>query len=173
MRNIAREDIERLLERSRHVDPEVSAGIDAIYEAQEGSVSLEEYHARHMTSSLGVLTVLSEYDARQIVKPLRRDILGKTVVEIGAGVGYCALMLARYATKVYAIESDPAWSWMFTHHLYERKPSHLTWIFGRAEEVADSLRADVAIIVTRSGHAEMQAVARRMAPRVIDVYLPR
>lgn len=133
-------------------------------------MTVENYHNKHQTASLGVLTVLNPLDARKIVKPLRARILNKTVVEIGAGIGYLALALARYSPSVFAIESDPAWSWIFMHHLYELKPAHLTWIFGRAESVAPWLRADVAIIVTRSGHEEMQQVARRMAPIVIDVY---
>ena len=133
-------------------------------------MTVEEYHAKHRTASLGVLTICSHFDARKIVKPLRGRILNKVVVEIGSGVGYLALALSKYSPQVFAIESDPAWSWIFTHHLYEQKPAHLTWIFGTAESVASWLRADVAVIVTRSGHEEMQIVARRMAPVVIDVY---
>lgn len=148
----------------------MSAAIEAIYEVQEGSMSVEEYHAKHHTPSLLILTVLSLTDASVIVERFRDRIANKSVVEIGAGVGYLSLELAKYASEVFAIESDPAWSWLFTQHLYKVKPPHLTWIFGRAEAVASWLHADVAVIVTRSGHEEMQAVARRMAPTVIDIY---
>jgi hypothetical protein len=151
-------------------DPHLSAAIEAVYNLLEGNETAEEYHRRHMTSSLGVLTAYSPIQARRIVKPLRGRILNRTVVEIGAGVGLVALELAKYSPKVFAIESDPAWAWIFTEHLYAAKPPHLTWIFGRAEEVSPWLRADVAVIVTRSGHAGMKQVARRMANEVIDVY---
>ena len=164
---------DEVVQRMREQDPEVSAAIDAVYNEleQDGMLeTVEEYHNRHMTSSLGVVTVSSRADARRLIKPFRQQLLGKTVVEIGAGIGYFALELARYCPQVFAIESDPAWSWIFAKHLYDKKPSHLTWIFGRAEEVARWLRADIALIVTRSGHEEMENVARRMAPVVIDVY---
>lgn len=151
-------------------DPELNAGIDAVYRALEGIETVDDYDQRHMTASLGVLTALSPKGARRIVRPLRGIILNKTVVEIGSGVGYVALELARYSPKVFAIESDPAWSWLFTKHLYATKPPHLTWIFGRAEEVSQWIKADIAIIVTRSGHERMNSIARRMAPVVIDVY---
>ena len=166
---------DEMIERAREQDPEVGAAIDAVYAELGDSMtkSLEDYHARYMTPSMCVLTVLSKGDARRIVKPIRGAILNKTVVEIGAGVGYLALELAKYSPRVFAIEADPGWSWIFTKHLYELKPPHLTWIFGRAEEVARYLRADVAIIATRSGHEEMQDVARRMAPTVMDIYQGR
>src|SRR5438876_140082 len=150
-------------------DASLSAGIDAVYEALEGRESVEEYHKRHMTPSLGILTVHTPAEARRLVKPIRGQILNKSVVEIGAGIGLFALELARYSPKVFAIESDPGWSWLFTKHLYEQKPAHLTWIFGRAEEVAHYLKADVAIIVTRSRREKMEAVARRMAPLVLNL----
>jgi hypothetical protein len=81
-------------------------------------------------------------------------------------VGFLAIEMARHASSVVAIESDPGWSWVFTQTLYRKKPPNLTWIFGTAESVADMVRGDVAIICTRSGHRAMRAVAERMAPRV-------
>ena len=166
MRNLSQGIIDNVI----NSDPELLAAIDAVYEQLEGVPYVEDYHARHMTQSLGILTVCSAYEARKIVKPLRSRLLNKSVVEIGAGVGFLALEMARYAHTVFAIESDPGWSWIFTHHLYQHKPPHLTWIMGRAEEVAKFIRADVAVIATRSGHDAMNAVARRMAPQVIDIY---
>lgn len=166
MRNLTQEIVERVL----NSDPELSAGLDAVYEQLEGVPAVEGYHERHMTQSLGILTVCSAFDARRLIKPLRGKLLNKSVVEIGAGVGFLALELARYAHTVFAIESDPGWSWFFTHHLYQHKPPHLTWIFGRAESIASVLRADIAVIATHSGHKAMEAVARRMATEVIWIH---
>lgn len=141
--------------------------IDKIYELQDGSEKVQSFVDRHDIASFGILTVLNEQDARECVMPFLDEIGGKTVVEIGAGVGYLALELARWAKRVYAIESDPAWTWTFTKHLYLRKPKNLTWIFGTAESVAPMIRADVAVIRTRSGVREMVAVAGKMAPRIV------
>ncbi len=146
------------------------AAIDAIYADLEGSEAAEDYHRRHMTSSMGILTVARPEEARLLVKPIRHRILNKSVVEIGAGVGLFALEMARYANQVIGIESDPAWSWAFVNHLHHAKPEKLTWIFGRAETVSRFIEADVAVILTHSGHTDMLAVARRMAPEVIDYY---
>lgn len=161
---------QEIIEAQLASDPELSAGIDAVYAALEDRMSVEEFHRRHMTQSLGILTVTNPATARRIVKPLRARLLNKTVVEVGAGVGFLALEIARYSPRVFAIESDPGWSWLFTQFLYDKKPSHLTWIFGRAEEVSSWLRADVAIIATRSGHDAMRRVAGWMAKEVIEVY---
>jgi len=159
-----------VIEAQLATDPELSAGLDAVYEALEGRMTVEEYHQRHMTGSLGVLTVYDKTTARNLVKPHRAKLLNRCVVEVGAGVGMLALEIARYANKVFAIESDPGWSWIFTHHLYAAKPPHLTWIFGRAEEVCTIIKADVAVVATHSGRDAMLRVARLMAPEVIEIY---
>ena len=75
--------------------------------------------------------------------------------------------LARRARMVYAIEADPAWTWVFVKHLIERKPANLTWIFGAAETVADFVRADIAIVYTRSDVEGMMALGARIATEVI------
>jgi len=75
--------------------------------------------------------------------------------------------MARFAKQVYAIEADPAWAWVFTECLYQKKPSNLTYIFGTAESVANIIRGDVAVIFTRSGYEAMMAVADRICPEVI------
>ena len=86
-------------------------------------------------------------------------------------VSILSIFAARAGAKhVYAIEVDPAWTWAYLKHLYEKKPTNLTWIFGRAEDVADHIKADVAVIATRSGHAAMHAVAERIAPLVLHVH---
>ena len=75
--------------------------------------------------------------------------------------------MARRARSVIAIEVDPAWSWVFTRSLYAHKPPNLTWVFGDARQIAKWVRADVAVVFTRSGVKEMQKIAEQMAPRVV------
>jgi len=144
--------------------------IDAIYQDLKGSQAVEDFHKRHMTASCGVLTVYDKKKVNFLVSLLAPEIRDKTVVEIGAGVGLLAIGMATIAKQVFAIESDPAWSWAFTKVLYEIKPPNLTFIFGKAETMIGKLKADVAIILTRSGHKEMQKVAQDLASKVIDVY---
>ena len=146
--------------------------IDMAYDALEGLEDLMAYHERHGTPSLQILTQHSPLIAAESARLLAPDITGKIVIEVGAGVGYLAIEMARYAKQIFAIEVDPAWSWIFTKALYVHKPQNLTWIFGSAETCADWLRGDVAIIFTNSGIKEMKRVASRMAPKVIMPYKP-
>ncbi len=149
---------------------ELSACIDAIYKDLEGYNAAEEFHKRYMTPSLGTITVADTKKVVDIITPFIMRIHNKVVVEIGAGVGLLACGMAKVAKQVYAIESDPAWSWAFTKILYGIKPPNCTFIFGTAESMVGLIKADVAIIVTRSGHLEMKQVARLLAKEVIDVY---
>lgn len=141
--------------------------IERIYESNEGSESVEVYHARHGIKSLAVLTITSPYDATREVDQFAHKIRGKTVIEIGAGIGFLAMEMARFAKRVYAIEADPAWTWVFTECLYQKKSPNLTWIFGNAESVSDWLRGDIAVIYTRSGIKAMEAQAAKMCPVAI------
>ncbi|MBI3043555.1 MAG: hypothetical protein HYY78_12115 [Betaproteobacteria bacterium] len=125
------------------------------------------YHMRHGTPSFLVLTQRNPRIAKETARLLADEIDGKRVIEIGAGIGFLAIEMAKRARSVIAIEVDPAWSWVFTRSLYAHKPQNLTWIFGSAETVADSIRGDVAVIVTRSGIDAMKSIALRMAPRVV------
>ncbi len=149
------------------VEEVVGDQIDAIYGSMEGFEDLERYHAKHGTPSLLVLTQYSWQVAREAARFMDADIRDKVVIEIGAGVGFLAIEMARAAKSVYAIEADPSWSWVFTRSLYAHKPPNLTWIFGSAESVADAIRGDVAVIFTRSGIDKMRAIAEQMAPKVI------
>ena len=148
----------------------MSACVNAIYGDMQESEAAEDFHRRHMTPSCGVLTVYEKEAVKNIVEQIYDEICGKVVVEIGAGVGLLAIGMAYVAKEVYAIEVDPAWSWAFTEVLYDIKPPNLTFVFGKAETMVGKLHADVAVIVTRSGHKEMQGIAGKLAPKVIDVY---
>lgn len=141
--------------------------IDMAYDALEGCEDLLRYHYKHGTPSLQILTQFDPKTATETVQRFADDIRDKRVIEVGAGIGFLAIEMAKIARSVYAIEVDPAWSWIFTHSLYRHKPPNLTWIFGTAESVASWLSGDVAVIVTNSGIEDMRAIAYRMAPKVI------
>ncbi len=149
----------------------LGACLNAIYHDIEGSKEAEEFHKKHMTPSCGVITAYDTFKCQQIVTKIASRIYNKTVIEIGAGVGLLSIAMATISKQVYAIEVDPAWAWAFTKILYDIKPPNLTYIFGKAESMIDILHGDVAVIVTRSGHEEMKAIARKLACEVIDVYL--
>jgi tRNA G37 N-methylase Trm5 len=146
---------------------EVGTLIDMAYDAMEGMQDLAEYHQRHGTPSLLILTQYNPQAAIEMARLLGSDIDGKHVVEIGAGVGFLAIEMAKRAASLIAIEVDPAWSWVFTHSLYKHKPTNLTWVFGDARAVSAWIQADVVVIFTRSGIEEMRAIGEQMAPRVI------
>lgn len=140
---------------------------DLIYDALEGCEDLMRYHHRHGTPSLLILTQHSPEVAMESAAMLAPYIEGKRVIEIGAGVGFLAIEMAKLAKSVIAIETDPAWSWLFVHSLYTHKPRNLTWIFGDALGLADSIRGEVCVIFTHSGIEEMRAIGKRFAPLVL------
>lgn len=145
----------------------LSDEIEGVYETLEGDEECQQYHHRHGTESMLVLTQYRRERAALIAESIREQIAGKRVVEIGAGVGILAIELARYAKSVVAIDVDPAWSWIFTTYLYREKPPNLTWVFGTAESIAEWLRADVAVVVTHSGKQAMYGIAEKIAPVVL------
>ena len=141
--------------------------IDMAYDSLEGCEDLMRYHKKHGTVSLQILTQFNPEIAQNTVKFFEKEIKDKVVIEIGAGVGFLAVEMAKIAKKVYAIESDAAWSWIFTRSLYRHKPKNLTWIFGDAKEVMNVIHGDIAIVVTRSGIEDLRGIAYRMADKVI------
>ena len=144
--------------------------INAIYDTMHEEIDIvQDYHDRHNTPSCVILTIATLSAARAEVEAIRDQIEGKTIIEIGAGVGLLAVAMSRYAKRVYAIEVDPAWSWTFIRHIYRRKPPHLTFIFGLAEEMVGAIKGDVAVIRTRSGYDEMRKIAGEFAPEIIEL----
>lgn len=149
---------------------EIDAAIGQVYEDLEGDEDVMAYDERHGVQSLGILTIDDPEKAATVADYLRKRIAGKIVVEIGAGVGFLAVAMGRHASKVYAIEADPAWSWMFTRYLYREKPENVSWLFGSAEQFDGMIQADVAVFCTRSGKLSMARAAEMFAPEVIDVW---
>ncbi len=140
--------------------------IEGVYESSCGhEQEIIDWAGRLGVESAGILTITRAAEAFKRSCELSEHIRGKVVVEIGAGVGLLALAMAKIAKHVYAIEADPAWSWVFVEHLRRHMPRNLTWIFGRAQEIP--LRADVAVIFTRSDVSGMLAAGAEKAPKVL------
>lgn len=144
--------------------------IGQIYNAFEGSEALRRYMERHGVNSAGVLTVLDDNHATLIAERLRPRIEGKTVVEIGGGIGLLAMHLGHVAKRVYCIEASPLWASSFIAVLLDQKPRNVSYLFGAADEFLGAIRGDVAIYCTHSDVQGMGLIARQFAPVVIDVY---
>lgn len=146
---------------------QVADEVERLYNELEGEELVWLYDQRAGIASAKILTVYTPVQAIDYLAPLRHRLEGKTVIEIGAGIGWLALFAARYSKEVFAFEADPAWSWVFARKLYTIKPPNLTWIFGNAESMVGKLRGDVALVWTRSDTDGMMAIARQFAPEVI------
>ena len=141
-----------------------------VYESLEGNEDVEVFMQRHNINSLGILTICEPAKAIEAVKVFGDSLKDKIVVEIGAGIGIVAIEIAKVAKHVYAIEADPAWTWLFTKYLYQNKPANLTWIFGNAQDMVDKINADTTIIFTHSDLKGLQKLGLSFAPKSILAY---
>jgi len=144
--------------------------IGDVYNAMEGSQAMSDCMGRHGISSAAVLTVLDDEHAGLIAEHLRPRIEGKTVVEIGGGIGLLALHMGHIAKRVYCIEANPIWSWLFAGVLLEKKPRNVSFLFGAADEFLGCIRGDVSVYCTHSDVTGMGLIAAQFAPIVVDVY---
>ena len=144
--------------------------LDAASEAMEQSEVLDRYSARHGVDARSVLTITDDETADLVAEHLTPRIEGKTVVEIGGGIGILALHIGFRAKRVFCIEANPLWAASFTACLMAVKPKNVSYLFGAADEFAGLIKADVAIFCTHSGVESMRAAADLFAPEVIDVY---
>ena len=149
--------------------------LSMIYEwghTEEGLNTVNSFHKNQ--EALNIVTSSDFIDAKKKIGAIAERIRGKRVVEIGAGVGFLAVEMAKHAKTIVAIESDPAFSWIFAKHLYSQKPDNLTWIFGNAQNFRDSYiaaeQAEVAVIFTRSGIDQMKSIGEKFADEVIMYY---
>jgi hypothetical protein len=78
--------------------------------------------------------------------------------------------LGLIAKRVYCIEANPMWSWVFANVLLEKKPKNVSFLFGAADEFYGDIRGDVALFCTHSDVAGLRAIGARFAPEVIDLY---
>lgn len=148
----------------------ISEMLGQVYNEMEGSEALQTYCERHGVNSAGVLTVLDDNHAILIAERLRPRIEGKTVVEIGGGIGLLALHMGMIAKRVYCIEASPIWSWIFAGVLLNAKPRNVSYLFGAADEFLGAIKGDVAVFCTHSDVQGMGMVASQFAPVVIDIY---
>jgi len=132
--------------------------------------TMERYDQRHGIESAAVLTVIDDETGDLVTRHLAKRIKGKTIVDVGGGIGLLALHLSHLAKHVYVIEANPFWMSAFVKVFYEHKPANVTYIFGAGQEMIGQLRADVAVFCTHSAHDAMHSLAASFAPQVIDVY---
>lgn len=144
--------------------------LDEVYNTMKGSRAAQAYSERHNINSAAVLTVIDDEHASLIAEHLRPRIEGKTVVEVGGGIGLLALHLGHVAKRVYCIEANPMWSWIFAGVLLQQKPKNVSFLFGAADEFLGAIKGDVALFCTHSDVSGMKLVSRQFAPTVIDVY---
>lgn len=141
-----------------------------VYEAMEGSEPAHEYSERHGINSQAVLTVLDDETAGLIAEHLAPRIEGRTVIEIGGGIGLLSLHLGTIAKRVYCIEANPMWSWVFAAILLHQKPRNVSYLFGAADEFVGTIKGDVAVYCTHSDVKGMGLIAAQFAPLTIDIY---
>lgn len=144
--------------------------LERCYEAMDGSEAAMNYSRRHGVNSAAILTVHDDESAAAVAAWVADRIAGKTVVEIGGGIGLLAFHLSLYAKQVFVIEANPVWTSVYVAMLHEQKPKNVTFIFGAAEEMSGQLRADVALFCTHSDKSGMTKAARLFSDEVIDVY---
>jgi predicted RNA methylase len=144
--------------------------LDGTYQAMEGSDASIAYSERHNINSAAVLTVIDDETAGLIAEHLAPRIEGRTVVEIGGGIGLLSLHMGHIAKRVYCIEANPMWSWTFAEVLLRRKPKNVSFLFGAADEFLGGIKGDVAIFATHSDVTGMRLVAQQFASVVIDIY---
>ena len=136
----------------------------------EGARAFESFREKHNIRAASNLTVVDDETASLITEHLAPQIEAKTVVEIGGGIGLLSLHMGSVAKRVYCIEANPIWSFLFAQTFQERKPKHVSFLFGAADEFVGCIRADVAVICTYSDVEGMKLIGKQFAPVVIDVY---
>ncbi len=151
-------------------EPELQSTLGRIYNAMEGSDDSIAYSERHNVNSAAVLTVIDDETAGLLAENIATKIEGKTVIEIGGGIGLLALHMGRIAQRVYCIEANPMWSWTFAQILLKQKPKNVSFLFGSADEFLGQIKGEVAVFCTHSDVQGMRLVAQQFAPVAVDVY---
>jgi len=150
--------------------PSLAKMLSEVYNTMEGSETSMAYSDRHNINAAAVLTVIDDETASLITEFVADRIEGKTVVEIGGGIGLLSLHMGLIAKRVYCIEANPMWSWTFAQVLLKTKPRNVSYLFGAADEFVGTIKADVAVYCTHSDVSGMGLVAAQFAPVVIDFY---
>jgi tRNA1(Val) A37 N6-methylase TrmN6 len=141
-----------------------------LYEIMQMSEDYVTFGERHNIRSAPILTVIEDETAELLCERLAPRIAGKTVIEIGGGIGILSLAMASVAKRVFCIEANPVWAASWTQIMVEKKPKNMSYLFGAADEFVGVIRGDVAVVCTHSDVAALKLVAQQFAPKVIDVY---
>lgn len=144
--------------------------LDRVYAEMDGSEFQMDYSRRHGIKSAAILTVFDDDSASSIAAYLAPRIEGRTVIEIGGGIGLLALHIGLYAKRVYCFEANPSWASTFVAVLLASKPKNVSYLFGAADEFAGQIHGDVAIFCTHSDAAGMHKTGKLFCREVIDVY---
>lgn len=144
--------------------------LSEVRELMQMSEAYSAFAGRHNIRSAPNLTVIESETAELICERLAPRIAGKTVVEIGGGIGILSLAMASVAKRVYCIEANPTWAAIWTQIMVEKKPKNLSYIFGAADEFVGCIRGDITVICTHSDVQGLKIVGRQFAPELIDVY---
>ncbi len=129
----------------------------------------QAYAQRHGVRSAPNLAVMTDEVAGLIAAHLHERIEGRTVIDVGGGLGLLALHMASSARRVFVVEANPVWSlaWL---EFFQDKPANVTYVWGAADELLETIRADVALVCTHSDVQGMMAIAQQLAPLAIDVF---
>lgn len=150
--------------------PDQERLLSEIYDNIAGSETMASFLERHNIRSAPILTVRDDETAALITEHLAPRIEGKTVVEIGGGIGLLSLHMASVAKRVYCIEANPWWSFTFLQLLIEKKPKNMSLLFGAADEFVGCIKADIAVICAHSDVEGLKLIGQQFAPAVVDVY---
>jgi predicted O-methyltransferase YrrM len=97
---------EMKMEGSMVDGPELQRQFSEIYDNMKRSEAAMAFSERHNIRSAPVLTVVDDETAALITERLAPRIEGRTVVEIGGGIGLLSLHMASIAKRVYPSSSD-------------------------------------------------------------------
>ena len=119
---------------------------DLLTEAAENmstSEVMDDSAERHGMEAAPILTVHDDETAHNIVGAIHDRIAGRTVIEIGGGIGLLALHMGTVARRVWCIEANPVWSSTFIATLLTHKPRNVSFLFGAADEFIGEIKASL------------------------------
>ena len=113
--------------------PDTAAMFEALGKDLSRSPIMDHYATRHAIKTAPNLTIRDDEIAHLTASYMHDRIAGKTVVEIGGGLGLLALHLGFSAQRVFCIEANPIWAATFTETLLQHKPKNVSYLFGSAD----------------------------------------
>ena len=123
--------------------------------------------------STHILTVTKPVNAVKAAIRLRRHVKGRTVLEVGAGVGLLASELSKYTKLTVAVELDPLWAYGYYKYVYptvlrEKRP--LLFLVGDAFSLERlNARFDTGLYVGISQAEEFLNLLGKLSDRVIHL----